>query len=576
MFFLGAASAADLPESGALDSSAPSELRPILERYATDLGGLRRSYYVPNSPARQERLESFYRDWLARLDGLDFDAMSQTGRVDYVLFKNQLDYELRQLAIQSKNLTATDELVPFAQTIVDLEEARRWMEPVDAEEAATVLDDVAKEIAALQNVVAKKLESKRKKDRIKISTGYRAAQRVDALGRTIEQWFHHYNGYDPVFEWWVAKPHAKLKEALDGYEAFLREEIVGTGEDDDTAIVGDPIGREALLNELAHEMIPYTPEELIAIANREFAWCDREMKRASQELGYGDDWRAALEYVKNLHVDPGEQPALIRALAEESTAFIEAHDLVTIPPMARDNWRLEMMSPERQLVNPFFTGGEVISVSFPTDTMSHEQKRMSMRGNNKHFSRATVHHEIIPGHHLQIFMTDRHRTYRSIFRTPYSVEGWALYWEMMLWDMEFQQSPEDRIGMLFWRSHRCARIIFSLRFHLEEMTPEECIEFLVDRVGHERENAAGEVRRSFAGNYSPLYQSAYLLGGLQFRALHEELVQSGNMTDRAFHDTILRQNNIPVEMIRAVLTEQPISRNFKSNWKFYDEKPSAR
>jgi len=38
--------------------------------------------------------------------------------------------------------------------------------------------------------------------------------------------------------------------------------------------------------------------------------------------------------------------------------------------------------------------------------------------------------------------------------------------------------------------------------------------FLVDRVGHERENAAGEVRRSFKGDYGPLYQAGYMLGGL--------------------------------------------------------------
>ena len=61
-----------------------------------------------------------------------------------------------------------------------------------------------------------------------------------------------------------------------------------------------------------------------------------------------------------------------------------------------------MMSPERQLVAPFFLGGETILVSYPTDGMTHEQKLMSLRGNNKHFARATVHHELIPGHHLQL------------------------------------------------------------------------------------------------------------------------------------------------------------------------------
>jgi hypothetical protein len=121
-------------------------------------------------------------------------------------------------------------------------------------------------------------------------------------------------------------------------------------------------------------MIPYTPEELIAIANKEFAWCENEMKKASRDLGYGDDWKKALEHVKNTYVDPGKQPQLIRDLAVEAIKFVDDHDLVTVPQLARDTWRMEMMAPERQLVSPFFLGGETILVSYPTNTMSHEQR----------------------------------------------------------------------------------------------------------------------------------------------------------------------------------------------------------
>jgi uncharacterized protein (DUF885 family) len=264
----------------------------------------------------------------------------------------------------------------------------------------------------------------------------------------------------------------------------------------------------------------------------------------------------ALEYVKTLYVEPGKQPELIRDLALEAIKFVEDHDLVTVPPLARETWRIEMMTPQRQLVNPFFTGGETISVSYPTNTMSHEQKLMSMRGNNIHFARATVFHELIPGHHLQGFMTARYRPYRSLFSTPFWGEGWALYWELLLWDMNFPKTPENRIGMLFWRMHRCARIIFSLSFHLGKMTAQECIDLLVKRVGHEPENATAEVRRSFNGSYPPLYQAAYLLGGIQFYTLHKELVDTAKMTNRAFHDLILKENRIPVEIVRAILTSQ--------------------
>jgi uncharacterized protein (DUF885 family) len=180
-----------------------------------------------------------------------------------------------------------------------------------------------------------------------------------------------------------------------------------------------------------------------------------------------------------------------------------------------------------------------------------------------------VHHELIPGHHLQGFMAARYRPYRSVFSTPFWGEGWALYWEMLLWDLKFPQTPEDRVGFLFWRMHRAARIIFSLSFHLGRMMVEECIDLLVKKVGHELDNATAEVRRSFNGSYAPLYQAAYMLGGLQIRALHGELVGSGKMTNRAFHDALLQQNRIPIEMMRAALTNQPLTANFTSSWKFY-------
>jgi uncharacterized protein (DUF885 family) len=243
--------------------------------------------------------------------------------------------------------------------------------------------------------------------------------------------------------------------------------------------------------------------------------------------------------------------------------------------LASETWRMEMMSPQRQLVNPFFTGGETISVSFPTNTMSHEAKLQSMRGNNIPFSRATVHHELIPGHHLQGFMSARYRTHRGLFGTAFWTEGWALYWEFVLYDRGFPKTPEDRVGFLFWRMHRCARIVFSLSFHLGKMSPQECIDYLVRRVGHERDNATAEVRRSFATSYGPLYQAAYMLGGLQIRALRKELVDSGKMGECAFHDAILRENRIPIAMVRAILTKQKLSRDFTPGWKFYGESPAT-
>ena len=260
---------------------------------------------------------------------------------------------------------------------------------------------------------------------------------------------------------------------------------------------------------------------------------------------------------------------MMAELTREGIEFVKKHDLVTIPEIADKYWRLEMISPENQRFWPFaFYGGQTIGVAAPADSMSHDAKLQSMRGNNRHFSRIVVPHELIPGHHLQGFMASRVRPYRGTFTTPFFVEGWALYWEMKFWDMNFAESPEDRVGMLFWRMHRCARIIISLKYHLGEMTPQQMIDFLVDRVGHERDNATSEVRRYIGPDYAPLYQAAYMLGGLALRSLHEEAVTKGGMKERDFNDALLTYGAIPIELVRAGILNTPLARDSEPVWNF--------
>ncbi len=552
-------------QNSELDSynESPSRFRGVIEKFNEDRAILDRFYTAETSPNREARFRKLYDDWLALLGRQDFDKLNAAEQIDYIIFKNHLNHERDELDRERRLLDETASLLPFMRTISDLEDSRRKLQPIDPAKIAGILNELARTIERTQNDIGSGKIARPKK-----TVANRAVRTMYSLRQTFLGWYKYYNLYDPQFTWWCAEPYKAADQALFNYQNFVAQELVGIRADDRVTIIGDPIGRAALLRELDFEMIPYSPEELIEIANKEFAWCETEMKKASREMGFGDDWKKALEAVKQKYVEPGKQPEMIRDMAFEAIEYLEKNDLVSVPPVARDGWRMEMMTPERQLIAPFFLGGETILVSYPTNGMTHEQKLMSLRGNNPHFSHAVVHHELIPGHHLQGFMNARYRPYRRTFRTPFWSEGWALYWEFLLWDRGFNKTPEDRVGALFWRMHRCARIIFSLSFHLEKMTPQESVDFLVDRVGHERDNALGEVRRSFSGDYGPLYQIAYMMGGIQFYNLHREFVGSKKMTDKEFHDTILREGPIPVEMVRAILTKQKLSRDFKTNWRF--------
>src|SRR5690242_3847344 len=247
-----------------------SEMRAAIERYTADRGSLTRSYPVTISPARRARFKKFYEEWLASLKPLDFDSMSQDGKIDYLLFKNHLEYELRQLELQTQQLADVQPLVPFANTIIDLEEARRRMEPINSGKVAATLTELKKQVDERKRAVDGGVQ-------VKKTVANRAIATMTLLRTSLRNWYAFYNGYDPLFTWWNEEPYKSLDQSLTTYETSIKERLLGQRSEagrtqtgatqgqgspgssnsrsntarpgDASDIVGDPIGREALLVE---------------------------------------------------------------------------------------------------------------------------------------------------------------------------------------------------------------------------------------------------------------------------------------------------------------------------------------
>ncbi|WP_162140737.1 DUF885 family protein [Arenimonas oryziterrae] len=571
-FCLGAAlagpiAAADnpiaVPSLAAMPVNA-QRLAPVLLRFEADLASVEHTHDVTAGPQREAALRSFYQGWQLRLREFDYATLALEDQIDFALLQRELNYRLQQLDFERRRYDQAAPLLPKVDTLIALAEARRALQYADARHSAATLDAARKTLADLQSRIDHDAKSAPVQSPI---VAYRAARLLDGVREDLKDWYTFYNGYDPEFSWWNKQPYEALDRQMESYAKLLRDKLAGAS--DPETIIGDPIGRDALEAGLQHEMIPYTPEQIITLAERELAWCQGEMSKAAKDMGYSD-WHQALEKIKLDSPPLGEQPKLVVQLADEAIDYVTRNDLVTVPELAKRDWRMTMLTPEYQLQAPFFLGGEDVWVAYPTDSMPQDKRLMTMRGNNRYFSRAVVHHELIPGHHLQYFYNQRYQPQRQLFDTPFWTEGWALYWEFQLYDRGFAKSPEEKLGMLFWRSHRAARILFSLSFHMGKMTPQQAVDLLVTRVGHERENAAAEVRRSFAGDYGPLYQAAYMLGGLQFRALHRELVESGKMSDRQFHDAILMGGPMPVSVVRSRLRGEAPKADLPAEWKFYE------
>ncbi|KAJ4330342.1 hypothetical protein N0V87_010068 [Didymella glomerata] len=568
---------------GTAQLPAPKEtptVQTTIQTFTADLADIQSFLSISVSPYRASKVEELLTSTLASLsESFEFDRLRQNEQVDYLLLQSHVRRLLHQYRAATKKVHTAKEIGLFGDWIdvcIDFVETRHNVGKQSGRQIATALQSAEQGVDQLLCSLDSKDGFGDSKERFIM---FWTIAKFEELQRALGEAVGFYQGYDPVISWWIEKPWEALSTKLTALTSALGKKtgIDGSGSADD--IVGDPIGREALLQELEAEWVAYTPEELVQIAEEEFKWCEDEMEKASKALGF-DRPQEALEHVKNTFVEPGEQVHVVRDLADEAIAYVERHDLITVPAVAKNYWKTTMMTPARQKVNPFFLGGEEIIVSYPTDSMSHEDKLMSMRGNNPAFSRSTVHHELIPGHHLQFYYMDRYLPHRSVFQTPFWIEGWSVYWELLLWQRGFPSEigqewatneAANCIGMLFWRMHRCARIMFSIKFHLGQMTPQECIDLLVTRVGHERATAEGEVRRSFTGDYSPLYQAGYLLGAFQFQRLRRELVEDPEgprWKEKSFHDAVMRENNVPIEILRALFRGEKLSVDMKAQWKF--------
>ncbi len=218
----------EAPSRAEVDFSS-SEMRPFMETFAADRQNLGRFYNVEDSPERRARFKTFYSDWLTRLSALNFDAMHQDGKVDYIAFRNSLEHDLRSLELSEKQDAQARSLLPFSSVIVELEVSRQKMEPLDPKEAAAKLSKLQTSIEDARKALDRQLRDQSSPEAVRQRKleAARALSMANALRDTLRTWFTFYNGYDPLFTWWATEDYRKTDAALQAYNSFLSERVLG-------------------------------------------------------------------------------------------------------------------------------------------------------------------------------------------------------------------------------------------------------------------------------------------------------------------------------------------------------------
>jgi uncharacterized protein (DUF885 family) len=171
---------------------------------------------------------------------------------------------------------------------------------------------------------------------------------------------------------------------------------------------------------------------------------------------------------------------------------------------------------------------------------------------------AIAYHEGVPGHHLQ-FSIAQELTGLPPFR-KYNLdlnaytEGWAFYSERLGKEVGFYQDPYSDYGRLQNEMWRAVRWVVDTGVHSGHWTRQQMIDFFHEHTVMDDENVNTEVDRYIAW---PAQALSYKMGQMKILELRARAQKElGAKFDlRAFHDAVLDQGPLPLDMLEAKVNE---------------------
>ncbi len=334
---------------------------------------------------------------------------------------------------------------------------------------------------------------------------------------------------------------AAASKALIEYREWLKKNLPNMRQD--FALGGKAYG--FFLHQVA--LLPYTPEQLLAMARQDF-----ERVLAVESYEHQRDLKAP--ELKMAATADEEAARMVRDDAN-IRRYLTEHQILTVPPDL-PHWTLR---PAPDYVAAFDPFGELDDFTGPSRLRQNGTRWINPPSNQLPYfwkayaqdARTTGVHEGVPGHFFQLSLSRRNPDpIRRQYYDSGANEGLGFYAEeMMLATGLYDDAPRSREIVYNFARLRALRVEVDVKLALGQFTIPQAADYLALTVPMDKGTASGEA----AGfSSAPGLGIAYEIGKLQIERMlaDRRLEQGGKFSLRDFHDYVWSNGNVPLSLQR--------------------------
>ncbi|MDO8802767.1 DUF885 family protein [Phenylobacterium sp.] len=298
-----------------------------------------------------------------------------------------------------------------------------------------------------------------------------------------------------------------------------------------------------------HTTTTLTPDEIHAAGLAEVARIRAEMAGVIAETGFKGDFRAFLAMLRS---DPRFYATSREDLLEKASRIAKRIDdklpgwFATLPRLTYGVRPVPTDVEANYTTGRYFSGSPAQGVAggYMVNTAKLDQRPL-------YELPALTLHEAVPGHHLQIALSQELQgvpAFRRNAGVTAFTEGWGLYAEKLGGEMGVYQDPYERFGRLSYEMWRACRLVADTGIHWKGWSLDEARACFTDNTALSPLNIEVELARYVSW---PGQALAYKVGEMKIVQLRTRAqAKLGDRFDiRSFHDAVLLAGPLPLDLL---------------------------